>query len=71
MSSPLEGGNPSGFRPQRRGFQENSVTENTDQPLSSTPKFTKKTQDQPNQRSVFPEWDLLPPKSIIRRKGTL
>lgn len=71
MSNPLEGGNPSGFRPQRRGLEESSLTENTNSSFSSTPQFTRQTQKQTHQRSIFPDWDLLPPKSIIRRKGTL
>lgn len=66
----LEGGHTSGFRPMRRG-QETQPTKTTDQQTTSPSAFTRQTQKKTPKSSLFPEWDLLPPKSIIRRKGQL
>lgn len=64
-----ENNRSTGFRPIRRGQVIEGLEE--DQSRSQAPEttFTRRTTEQTSQRSVFPEWDLLPPKSIIRRKG--
>lgn len=59
-----------GFRPLRRGQEiESSVEEPQESKTHIT--FTRQTQKQEDSQSIFPKWDLLPPKSIIRRKSSL
>lgn len=69
MSHSSENENVSGFRPIRRG----QVIEGMDneQSQSSNTAFTRQKTEQTSQQSIFPSWDLLPPKTIIRRKGQL
>ncbi|SHF40025.1 hypothetical protein SAMN05444392_1214 [Seinonella peptonophila] len=60
------------FRP-LRGAQIPNQTENennqTKEP-STTPAFQRQSsQDQAKKHTILPEWDLLPPRKTIRRKG--
>jgi len=59
-----------GFQPLRRG-QVMAGAEEEQRQTENTPNlsFTRRKTEQNPQQSIFPNWDLLPPKTIIRRKG--
>ena len=68
--SQQENQNSIGFRPIRRGqVIEGAEEEPTQVSQTSNPSFTRRKTEQNAQPSIFPSWDLLPPKTIIRRKG--
>ncbi len=64
--------NGTGFRPIRRGQVIDEIEEvESEQAESSSTAFTRRKVEQTSKSSIFPSWDLLPPKTIIRRKGQL
>lgn len=61
---------PVRFQPLQRG-QVIETSEDDETQSTSLSSFTRQKTDQDPQQSIFPNWDLLPPRTMIRRKDQL